>query len=55
LLHGDLNGVTVVPRAIAGQVAAAAATVRADEADLMAYIHSPAFSIDGFFERKFSH
>jgi regulator of RNase E activity RraA len=32
LLHGDVNGLTVVPRAIAGQVAAAAAQVRAEEA-----------------------
>jgi len=55
LLHGDLNGVTVVPRAIAGQVAAAATAIRADEAALLAYIQSSAFSIDGFFERKFSH
>ena len=32
-----------------------AAVVRADEADLLAYITSPAFSIDGFMARKFSH
>ena len=55
LLHGDVNGLTVVPRAIAGQVAAAAAQVRAEEAELLAYIDSPAFSIDGFYARKFTH
>jgi regulator of RNase E activity RraA len=55
LLHGDVNGLTVVPAAVAGQVAEAAAGVRAAEAELMAYIKSPAFSIDDFFTRKFSH
>ena len=55
LVHGDINGVTIIPAEIAAQVAEAAAVVRADEADLLAYITSPAFSIDGFMARKFSH
>ncbi|MCC7360497.1 MAG: RraA family protein [Anaerolineales bacterium] len=55
LVHGDLNGLTVIPAAIAAQVAAAADLVRADEAELLAYIQSPAFSIAGFMARKFSH
>jgi regulator of RNase E activity RraA len=55
LVHGDINGVTLIPREVAAQVADAAAQVRADEADLLAYIQSPAFSIDGFMARKFSH
>jgi regulator of RNase E activity RraA len=55
LLHGDINGVTVIPPAIAGQVAGAAARIRADEVALMDYIQGPDFSLDGFFERKFSH
>ncbi len=55
LLHGDVNGLTVVPGAIVGQVAAAAAQVRAEEAELLAYIESPEFNIDAFYARKFSH
>ncbi len=55
LLHGDVNGLTLVPLAIAGQVAEAAAAVREDEAELMAYINGPDFSIDGFYTRKFTH
>ena len=55
LLHGDVNGVTVIPPTIAGQVAGAAARIRADEAALMDYIQGPDFSLDGFFDRKFSH
>jgi 4-hydroxy-4-methyl-2-oxoglutarate aldolase len=55
LLHGDVNGLTLVPLAIAGQVAQAAAEVRESEAELMAYINGPAFSIDGFYARKFTH
>ena len=54
LLHGDVNGVTLIPAVIASQVAAAADRVRADEAELMQYINGPDFSPDGFFERKFS-
>lgn len=55
LLHGDLNGVTVIPASIAGQVAAAADAVRVEEGELMAYIQSPNFSVDGFYARKFTH
>ena len=55
LLHGDVNGLTLVPLAIASQVAEAAAEVRESEAELMAYINSPDFSVDGFYTRKFTH
>ena len=55
LLHGDVNGLTLVPSAIAGQVVEAAAEVRETEAELMAYINGPDFSIDGFYTRKFTH
>jgi 4-hydroxy-4-methyl-2-oxoglutarate aldolase len=48
LLHGDANGVTSVPLAIAGSVAEAAAEVRTTEAALMAYINGPEFTVDGF-------
>jgi regulator of RNase E activity RraA len=55
LLHGDVNGLTLVPLSIAGQVAEAADQVRAEEAELMAYINGPDFSVDGFYQRKFTH
>jgi len=55
LIHGDVNGVTLVPPAIAGRVADAAQEVRQTEAELMAYINGPDFSIDGFYKRKFTH
>lgn len=55
LLHGDANGLTTIPREIAGQVAQAVAEVRADEAQLMAYIRGPEFKVEDFFKRRFSH
>lgn len=55
LLHGDANGVTAIPREIAGQVAQAAAEIRAEEAGLMAYIRSPEFKVEEYFKRRFSH
>jgi regulator of RNase E activity RraA len=55
LLHGDANGVTAIPREIADQVYQAAMEVRADEAEVMAYIRSPEFKIEEFFRRRFSH
>jgi regulator of RNase E activity RraA len=55
LLHGDINGVTTIPLAIAAQVAAAAQRVRDEEARLMSYINSPEFTVEGFFKRKFKH
>ena len=55
LLHGDPNGVTVIPREIADQVAAAAAEVRAEEAALMSYIRGPEFTADSYFKMRFTH
>ncbi len=55
LIHGDVNGVTLVPLAIAGRVAEAAQVVRETEVELMDYINGPEFSIDGFYQRKFTH
>ena len=54
LLHGDANGLTQIPLSIASQVAEAAAQVREEEAELMAYINGPDFNIDGFYRRKFT-
>jgi len=55
LLHGDANGVTVIPREIADQVAKAAAEVRAEEADLMTYIRSADFKVEEYYKRRFTH
>ncbi len=54
LLHGDLNGVTTIPLSIAAKVVEVAARVREEEAQLMAYIHSPDFTVEGVFQRTIS-
>jgi regulator of RNase E activity RraA len=55
LLHGDINGVTAIPLSIADKVAEAAEDVWKKEADLMAYIKGPDFTVEGFFKRQFTH
>jgi 4-hydroxy-4-methyl-2-oxoglutarate aldolase len=55
LLHGDLNGVTKIPAEIAAQTAEMALKIRQEEADLLAYINGPDFSVEGFIQRKFTH
>ena len=55
LLHGDINGVTTIPLAIAGQVAAAAIRHREAEAELLAYVNSPGFSVEGLIRRTLKH
>lgn len=55
LLHGDVNGVTTIPLSIAGEVSEAAARVRAAEAEMLNYMKSSDFTIEGFFERRFRH
>lgn len=55
LLHGDINGVTTIPLAIAAQVIEAAHQVRQDEAQLLTYLNGPEFSLEGYFQRRFSH
>jgi 4-hydroxy-4-methyl-2-oxoglutarate aldolase len=55
LLHGDQNGVTVIPSAIADRIPAVAAEVCDDEAVIMNYIKGPDFTVDGLFRRQFKH
>jgi len=55
LLHGDPNGVAKIPVEIAAQTAEMALNVRQEEAELLAFINSPDFSVEGFIQRKFSH
>lgn len=55
LLHGDINGVTTIPLAIAPEILAEVERVRAYEGAMMAYINSPDFTIEGYFKRRFDH
>jgi regulator of RNase E activity RraA len=55
LLHGDINGVTTIPLAIAAQVIEAAHQVRHDEAEWLTFLTGPEFSLEGYFKRRFSH
>ena len=55
LLHGDANGVTTIPLPIAHQVADAARRVLAREGELLNYIKSDEFNLEGCFQRRFRH
>jgi regulator of RNase E activity RraA len=55
LLHGDVNGVTTIPLAIAAQVAAAAQRVRVKEAQVMEAARAGGLNVDDFVKRLFSH
>src|SRR5581483_6024958 len=46
LLHGDINGVTTIPLAIAERVAEAAQRVRVQEGELLKYIKSEEFNLE---------
>jgi 4-hydroxy-4-methyl-2-oxoglutarate aldolase len=51
LLHGDENGLLVIPSEVAGRVAAQAEAILTQERDLIAFIHSDSFSLEGLKER----
>ncbi len=55
LLHGDINGVTTIPLSIAAQVAAAAIRHREAEAELLAYVNSPEFTVEELVRRTLQH
>jgi len=55
LLHGDVNGVTTIPLPIANRIPAEAERVRAREGELLDYMNSSDFTIEGFFKRRFKH
>lgn len=55
LIHGDLNGITLIPEVPVADLLAAVGGIRCEEGKLMDYIKSPDFSVEGFFERKFKH
>jgi len=55
LLHGDANGLLVVPDAIAADVAAACAEVRAEERALLDLITAPGFTVEKLRAWRFTH
>ena len=57
LLHGDVNGILVIPDAIASQVAAQAARVRAAEREVLEFVRRPGFSVERLrqFQERFTH
>jgi regulator of RNase E activity RraA len=55
LIHGDINGVTVIPWSIADRVVEAAMQVRAREAETMSYINSVGFTVDEYYQRRYGH
>lgn len=55
LIHADLNGVTLVPNIDLQSLFQEVEKIQNEEHELMDYIESPDFTIDGFFERKFNH
>ncbi len=48
ILHGDANGIVVVPRDVLAGLPEAVERVRASERAMMDYIRSPEFSVAGF-------
>jgi 4-hydroxy-4-methyl-2-oxoglutarate aldolase len=57
LLHGDVNGVLVVPDTVADRVAAAAERVRADEREVLDFVRSPGLTVEKLrqFQERFRH
>ena len=47
LLHGDANGIVVVPREVLAGLPEAVESVRSKEAELMAFVRGGAFTMDG--------
>ena len=55
LLHGDVNGLLVIPDAIAGEVAAACDEVRREERALLDLIKAPGFSVEKLRQWRLTH
>jgi regulator of RNase E activity RraA len=52
ILHGDANGIVVIPDEVLGDLPAAVAKIRDRERESMAFIRGDAFSLDAFKERS---
>jgi len=57
LLHGDVNGILVIPSEIADRVAARAEEVRAAEREVLDFVRSPGLTVEKLrkFQERFRH
>jgi regulator of RNase E activity RraA len=57
LLHGDVNGVLVIPEAVAAQVAEQAARVREMERQVLEFVRQPGLTVEKLrkFQERFTH
>jgi 4-hydroxy-4-methyl-2-oxoglutarate aldolase len=57
LLHGDVNGVLVIPAGIADRVAEEAQTVRAAEREVLDFVRQPGLTVEKLrkFQERFRH
>jgi 4-hydroxy-4-methyl-2-oxoglutarate aldolase len=57
LLHGDINGVLVIPDSIAGRVAEQAQRVRATEREVLEFVRRPGLTVEKLrkFQERFTH
>jgi 4-hydroxy-4-methyl-2-oxoglutarate aldolase len=57
LLHGDANGVLVIPDGIADRVAAEAQRVRAEEKEVLDFVRAPGLTVEKLrqFQQRFKH
>jgi regulator of RNase E activity RraA len=51
LMHGDVNGVHTIPLSVAPELPAEAATILAEERDLIDFCRSPQFSLEELSKR----
>jgi regulator of RNase E activity RraA len=57
LLHGDVNGLLVIPHAVADQVAEEAERVRVAEREVLEFVRKPALTVERLrqFQERFTH
>ncbi len=57
LLHGDINGLLVIPAAVAHQVADEAERVRAAEREVLDFVRTPGLTVEKLrqFQQRFKH
>ena len=57
LLHGDVNGVLVVPDGVADRVVEEAQRVRAAEGEVLEFLRKPGLTVDALrrFQERFTH
>ena len=57
LLHGDVNGILVVPASVAARVAGEAARVREEEREVLEFVRKPGLTVEKLrrFRERFTH